>query len=122
MPDIKVSDDVFLAILRSNGGLYAKTAQDIESQYGIKYTRQAARQRALEHPEELADIEEEVMDMAEQGLQACMKDPDARIKIDAIKFFLKTKAKKRGYVERQEIDHSGKIEGPIFEIIMPPGE
>lgn len=118
MPEIKISDEFFLAVLRSNGGLYAKTAKDIEEKYGIQYTRQAVRQRAAEHPEVFADIEEEVADMAEGGLQALMQDPDPKIRLDAIRFYLKTKAKRRGYIERQEIEHSG--DQFKINIIMPP--
>jgi hypothetical protein len=109
MPEIKLTDEAFLSILRENGGLYAVTAKAISETYAVTYTRQAVRQRALEHPEELKDIEEEMADIAEEGLQSLMKDQDPRIKIDAIKFYLKTKGKKRGYVERTEIEHSGEM-------------
>lgn len=109
MADIKLSDEAFLAILRENGGLYARTAKAIEEQHSVTFSRQAVRQRALEHPDELKDIEEEVADSAESGLQTLMKDPDPRIKIDAIKFYLKTKGKSRGYVERTETEHSGNL-------------
>lgn len=109
MADIKISDEAFLAILRENGGLYAATAKKIEEQYGVKYSRQAVRQRALDHPEECDDIAEEVADSAEEGLQSLMKDPDVRIKIDAIKFYLKCKGKKRGYIEKTEIDLGGTL-------------
>jgi hypothetical protein len=119
MADIKLPDEAFLAILRENGGLYARTAKAIEEQYGTKYSRQAVRQRALDHPDEIKDIDEEVADSAEEGLQTLMKDTDARIKIDAIKFYLKTKAKHRGYIERQEF--TGKDGEPIlgFNYIAP---
>lgn len=103
MPDIKISDEAFLSILRENGGLYAATAKAIEEQFGVKYSRQAVRQRALDHPDELADIEEQAKDIAEAGLLSLMQDTDPRIRLDATKFYLNTKGKARGYTQRQEI-------------------
>ena len=111
MADIKISDEAFLSILRENSGLYAVTAKAIEDKFGINYSRQAVRQRALEHPEEVADIEDEAKDIAEQGLKTLMQDQDARIKLDAIKFYLGTKAKNRGYSQRSEI--TGADGGPV---------
>lgn len=111
MADIKISDEAFLSILRENGGLYAVTAKAIEAKFGINYSRQAVRQRALEHPEEIADIEDEAKDIAEEGLKTLMQDQDARIKLDAIKFYLGTKAKNRGYSQRTEL--TGADGGPV---------
>jgi hypothetical protein len=119
MAEIKISDEAFLSILRENGGLYAVTAKAIDDQLGIKLSRQAVRQRAMDHPEELKDIEEEQSDIAEEGLQSLMKSTDDKIKIDAIKFYLKTKGKKRGYVERVEnavTDNDGNNIQPIINI------
>ena len=119
MAEIKISDEAFLSILRENGGLYAVTAKAIDDQLGIKLSRQAVRQRAMDHPEELKDIEEEQSDIAEEGLQSLMKSADDKIKIDAIKFYLKTKGKKRGYVERTEVspvDPDGNAVQPIINI------
>lgn len=123
MAEIKISDTAFLAILRENGGLYAKTAKAIAEQFGIDYSRQAVRQRALEHKEEMDDINEEVQDCAEEGLQSLMKDDDKKIKLDAIKFFLNSKAKNRGYTSRTEL--TGADGGPVeltpisIQIIQP---
>ena len=119
MAEIKISDEAFLSILRENGGLYAVTAKAIDVQLGIKLSRQAVRQRAMDHPAELKDIEEEQADIAEEGLQSLMKSTDDKIKIDAIKFYLKTKGKKRGYVERVEnavTDNDGNNIQPIINI------
>jgi len=107
--DIKLTDQQFLAILRENAGLFAKTAQAIREKFKIDYTRQAVRQRALDHKDELEDIEEEALDVAEEGMLSLSKSLDEDIKFKACQFILKTKAKKRGYVERQEIEHSGEL-------------
>lgn len=102
----KISDKNFFAILRENAGLYARTARAIEKQLGIKYTRQSVKERAEKHPQILKDIEEEVLDIAEEGLNSVMRSRSESIKLDAIKFFLKNKGKVRGYVEKQSIEHS----------------
>jgi len=111
MAEIKISDEAFLSILRENGGLYAVTAKAIEGKFGISYSRQAVRQRALDHPEEVADIEDEAKDIAEEGLISLMKDEDKKIKLDAIKFYLGTKGKNRGYNTRTEL--TGADGGPV---------
>jgi hypothetical protein len=48
----KLTDEEFDAIYRENFGLCALTAKAIEKQYGIKYSRQAVRQRAEKYTEE----------------------------------------------------------------------
>ncbi|MBL7738695.1 MAG: hypothetical protein JNK14_05710 [Chitinophagaceae bacterium] len=111
MADIKLSDSEFLAILRENSGLFANTARAIEEKYGFPYSRQAVRQRALDHKEELEDIEESGLDVAESGMLTMAKSADEDIKFKACQFILKTKGKKRGYIERTEL--TGADGGPI---------
>jgi hypothetical protein len=66
-----------------------------------------------EYKETVASISDMALDFAESQLQKRMKDgSDA-----AIIFYLKTKGKRRGYIERQEI--SGPDDSPI-QIIVPP--
>jgi hypothetical protein len=104
-----IGETEFLTILRENGGLYAKTAKAITELTGVSISRQAVYQRAQNYPEILKDIKEEIIDGAEDGLADLMKCDDNRIKLEAIKLYLKTQAKSRGYVEKQEVDLSGSI-------------
>lgn len=99
----KLSKAEFISILRENAGLFARTARAIEKQYGVKFSRQSVRERALKHPEELKDIEEQNIDVAEEGLHSLMRSKNERVKLQAIKMYLQTKGKKRGYIERKEI-------------------
>ena len=99
----KITDEQFLSLLRENGGLFARTARAIKKQFGIEYSRQAVRDRAGKFPEELMDIAEENLDIAEEGLLSIMRSSNEQTKLRAIELYLKTKGKKRGYVERQEV-------------------
>ena len=51
------------------------------------------------------DISNIALDFAESKLHEMIKDKDTTATI----FYLKTKGKKRGYIERNEIDHNGQI-------------
>lgn len=52
---------------------------------------------------QVADIENVALDFAETQLHKQIEDGSAAATI----FYLKTKGKKRGYIERQEISHEG---------------
>lgn len=56
---------------------------------------------------------EGIIDLAEGKLIDAIKNGD----MSAIKFYLTTIGKNRGYIERQEVDHSGNIEQSL--IILP---
>ena len=49
------------------------------------------------------DIDEENIDVAEEGLHGLMRAKNENIKLRAIDLYLKSKGKKRGYYDRQEI-------------------
>ena len=108
MPGIKkIPDKQFFAILRENSGLYSRTAKAIKAEFDIDISRQAVRTRALSRPDILLDIDEQNIDIAEEGLYTLMKSKDERIRLRAIEIYLKTKGKTRGYTERQELQMSG---------------
>ena len=114
----KISDEQFLSLLRENAGLFARTAKAIQKQFGIKYSRQAVRDRAAHFPEEVKDIDEENLDVAEEGLHSLMRSKNEPIKFASIKLYLSTKGKKRGYIERFDLTTNGDNLPPI-NIIMP---
>jgi hypothetical protein len=97
-----ISKKEFLAVLRANAGLYARTAKAIEKQFDIKYTRQAVKIRAERYPEILVDIMEENVELAEEGIHDVMRSPDERMKYKACEFYLRTIGKYKGYVEQVE--------------------
>lgn len=117
----KVSDEDFFRVLRENGGIYARTARAIRNEFKIRYTRQAVRDRALNNPDEVADIAEENKDVAEEGLHTLMRSKNERIRLRAVELFLKTKGKDRGYVVRMETEDVGEPK-PLEYIIVRDGK
>lgn len=68
-----------------------------------------------EYKQAYEEIEDITLDFAENALFKQMKEGN----ITSIIFFLKTKAKKRGYIERtdQYVEHSGKIDMDLDKLI-----
>lgn len=58
------------------------------------------------------DVQEVVIDFVETKLYEQIRDSNTVATI----FYLKTKAKHRGYVEKQEIEHSGEIKEIVVNI------
>jgi len=58
---------------------------------------------------EVEDVKEGLIDFAESQLMKNIKDG----KETSLIFFLKTQGKKRGYVEKQEIEHDGGTENNL---------
>lgn len=59
------------------------------------------------------EIRESMIDFAESSLKKQIKDGNTSATI----FFLKTIGKSRGYIERQEIKHSGGIESDVPDTV-----
>jgi hypothetical protein len=63
------------------------------------------------YKEQVESIGDIALDFAESKLHKQIESGDTTATI----FFLKTKGKKRGYIERQELDHSGSIKPVIID-------
>lgn len=104
----KLSDEKFFACLREASGIFGHTSHLIKKNYNIDISRQAVRERALNNLEELEDIRQQSIDLAEYGLLSLMRSKNERIKFKAIEFFLKMKGKERGYTDKVEVSFDNK--------------
>jgi len=59
----------------------------------------------IDYKKAVDDISDVALDFAESMLYKQIQDKD----ITATIFYLKTKGKRRGYIEKTEVEHSGKI-------------
>jgi hypothetical protein len=101
--------------LRSSAGLISTAAKILEAGYG-SCTPATVRNYIARYPrlrEVLEEIVELHLDLAESKLLAAIGDGN----MTAILFYLKTKGKHRGYVERFEATGAGA--GPIILKISP---
>ena len=102
----KVTDKELWAALEANSGLLSRTARALEKKLGITYTRQAVKERAEKDMERLNDIREQQIDIAEDSLIKLIRSEDERVQFQAVKYYLSTIGKNRGYIERRELDHN----------------
>ena len=93
----------FLELLAKNAGNVSKTCKAMNMNRRTYYNW-IENEEAFKFVVE--EIQESLIDDAESELQKLIKDGNTA----AILFFLKTKAKNRGYIERQEQDITSKGE------------
>ena len=91
----------FIEVLRVNLGNITKACEAV----GITRTTYYRWLKLKSFKEEVDNIGEYVLDFAEHSLFTLIKENNTAATI----FYLKTKGKHRGYVEKQEIDHSGNM-------------
>ena len=106
----KVTDRQLIDAIKKNGGIVAAVVKSLRKEYGIDVTRDAIYKRRETNAavaEAFEEAEDEMLDIAESFLLASIK----RGEMKPIMFYLRTKGKRRGYSERQEI--TGVDEKPI---------
>jgi hypothetical protein len=88
--------------LRVSGGVYAHAAKLLSEATGRSCTRQNIQHWIRKHPkltETVREAVEEIKDLAETALIENIRNRDT----NAIKFYLETKAKDRGYVRQYKV-------------------
>lgn len=99
---MKVTEDQLIDAIKKNAGIVSGILQTLKKEYNVELTRNAIYERRYDNPKiDAAFIEAEEMtaDVAENRLLDAIRSGNMK----AVMFYLKTKAKKRGYVERQEM-------------------
>ena len=95
----KFSDAKIESALRALGGIMSVAAQALHDATGTKISRQAIRERVLRSPRlrrAIEEAEEASLDLAESKLMQAIDAGD----INATKFFLETRGKRRGFSRR----------------------
>lgn len=97
------NQEKFLASLKENLGIISKAADACNLHRNSHYKWLDS---SLEYKEEYLSIEDDCIDVVEHALMGkILEDKDTT----AIIFYLKTKGKKRGYVEKSELDLGSNI-------------
>ena len=109
-PQTKYSVDQIAEALRACDGLLTPTARRLKIAY------QTLKNYMLRHPE-LEDVveeaDEDMVDLSESKLKKHIKAGS----LDAVKYHLDRKGKRRGYVRQQEI--AGVVDKPLNISIVP---
>ena len=110
---VKVNKKKFVDAVKETGGIITNIAKNLHCSRLTLY-------KWLKKPRNnyaynlIHDEEERMLDMAENSLYAQVKNHEQW----ATKYLLATKGKSRGYVEKQEVEHSGSQE-IVFTINQP---
>jgi hypothetical protein len=88
---------------------------------GGTYTRQAVQDRASKDPEQLDDIRESNLDLAETGMMTLAASDNEAIKLKACETILKRKGRKRGWGDKQELEINGDM-NMLVEFVDPDSD
>jgi hypothetical protein len=108
IPDYNFTEDQVIEAIKGTCGIISNISEKMGCCWTTakKYTEMSDRVR-LAYSNEC----ERVIDKAENKLQAAIDSGDMQM----VKWYLATKGKRRGYVEKQEIDHSGNINIAVID-------
>jgi len=107
-PSTLVRKKLMLEALKKHAGIVSRAAASIELDHSTHYRWLKEDE---DYSQQVADLENMVIDLAETALLSKIKEGDTT----AIIFFLKTKGRKRGYIETKTIETGDG--GPIKIII-----
>ena len=108
---MKITIKRFKKALTGTAGVYASIAQNLDAD------RSTVSKYLLRHPEMMQFVEQErekMIDLAENKLFKKINNGEWL----PTQFFLKTKGKDRGYVEKHEVEHSGEIDNKLEVIFV----
>jgi hypothetical protein len=106
----KAAKKAMLEALYKNLGIVSKAAEVAGIGRGSHYRWMEEDE---EYKREVESVPDYVLDFVEDKLHSLIKDQDTTATI----FYLKTKGKKRGYIERSELDMSGQVGVNINQIV-----
>ena len=98
----KVTEEQLIDAIKKNAGIVSGILTTLKKEYGIELSREAIYKRKESSPAVAAaftEAEETVLDVAESKLLSAINKGEMK----PIMFYLRTKGKRRGYAERQEI-------------------
>ena len=99
---LKIPKEQLIDAIKKNAGIVSGILRTLEKDYKIKVTRNAIYERKYSDPDvadAFTEAEETVLDVAENRVVTAVNNGERW----AVTFYLKTKGRKRGYAERQEI-------------------
>lgn len=99
---LKIPKEQLIDAIKKNAGIVSGILRTLEKDYKIKVTRNAIYERKYSDPDvadAFTEAEETVLDVAENRVVTAVNSGERW----AVTFYLKTKGRKRGYAERQEI-------------------
>lgn len=105
-PSLQSSKKRMIDALTESLGIVTVAAKNVGISRQIHYDWYHGDEIYKKAVDDLSDI---ALDFAESMLHSRIQSKDTTATI----FYLKTKGKKRGYIERQELDHSGTVNLPI---------
>jgi len=108
IPDYNFTEDQVIEAMKGTCGIVSNIAENLGCVWHTakKYIEMSDRVKQA-----YSDECERVIDKAENKLQNAIDSGDMQM----VKWYLATKGKRRGYVEKQEVDHTGNINIAVID-------